>query len=530
MNASDYQSEIVAGVHVLDSQRRSLENPNLPLNSPAIWEEVFGESYNAETGESVTAQKALMYGPLWHAVQMISGDIAKLPLHLYIRRPELGDDARERDRSHPLNRVLGIAANEETESIKFWGRFMAHALLWGNGYAYIERDGAGQVTGLYNLLPDRTNAERINGKLYYVTETGDNGRLQVLLPEEVLHIEGLSVGTLGGMTVFRMARNAIGLGLAQEKFAAKFFRHGGRVGGILELPMGLNKTARDTVEEGFRKSYEGAENPFKTVILRDNAKFHEAQQSPRESQMVEATEAQTRQIAHWFNLMPSKLGLSDSVSYNSKAEDNQAYLDTTLNIWLVRICAACNFRLLSIEDQSTYFVEHNTSGLLRMDLLAQAQAFQILVAARVMNPNECRAKLNMLPYEGGEQFVNPNTMTSGAPETEDDPGDSEETPDEEEEQPEDEPVRSVEYTRMLFAITAKAREKAKSGGVSMKRWIDGNLAAHRKEYQGKQPFPFDEIAEFWRTKYDLWKARTINQVPLAVAAEEWCKELELKGT
>lgn len=523
MNTSDFQSEIVAGVHVLDSHKRSLENHNLPLNAPGVWDEVFGDSYKSETGEAVTAHKALMYAPLWHAVQMISGDIAKLPLNVYVRRPEMGEDARERDRTHPLNRVLGIAANEETESIKFWGRLMAHALLWGNGYAYIDRDGSGEVIGLYNLLPDRTNAERIKGKLWYVTEVGDGGQLKALFPEEVLHIEGLSVGLLGGMTVFSMARNAIGLGLAQEKFASKFFRHGGRVGGILELPMGLNKTARDNVEEGFRKSYEGAENPFKTVILRDNAKFHQAQQSPRESQMVEATEGQTRQIAHWFNLMPSKLGLSDSVSYNSKAEDNQAYLDTTLNIWLTRICAACNFRLLAEQDQGTHFVEHNTSGLLRMNLLSQAQAFQILVTARVMNPNECRAKLNMLPYEGGEEFVNPNTMKSGAPET--DPADTEEDP---ADLPEDEPApaRSTEYLLMLTEITGQARYKAKKNKFS--EWLGGDLEPYRTKYKGNDPFPFNEIVGYFKNKLDAWSARTVIEGPktLSAAVDEWCKQLE----
>lgn len=523
MNVGDYGLTTVAGVFPVD--QRSLENPNLPLNAPEVWEEVFGTSYKADTGENITPEKALMYGPLWHAVQLISGDVSRLPLRVYKRRPDLGEDARERDRGHPLSRVLGVAANSETESVKFWGRFMAHALMWGNAYAYIVRDGMGRPAELINLLPDRTTCERVNGQMLYVTEidSDESPRLQALLPQDVLHIEGLAVGSLGGMTVFRMARNAIGLGLAQEKFAAKFFRHGGRVGGILELPITMGKPARDKVEEGFRKSYEGADNPFKTIVLRDNAKFHEAQQSPKESQMVEATDAQTRQIAHWFNLMPSKLGLSDSVSYNSKAEDNQAYLDTTLSIWLTRIAAACNFRLLSEEEQETHFVEHTTSGLLRMNLLAQAQAFQILVAARVMNPNECRAQLNMLPYEGGEEFVNPNTMTSGTPDAEggeEDDSEPEETEEPDEEPNDAQPARSNEYLRTLFEITARARDKAKRPQAFID-WVDGNLAPHRADYRGAEPFPFDKISDDLHKWVQTWKSDELAQ-----RVDEWCQVLE----
>jgi HK97 family phage portal protein len=517
MNVSEWSSQIVAGVFPVD-QRSSLENPNLPLNDPRVWEEVFGGGSRADTGETVTAEKALMYGPFWHAVQLISGDVARLPLRIYKRRPDLGDEARERDRGHPLGRVLGVAANSETESVKFWGRFMVHALMWQNAYALILRDGMGRPTELVNLLPDRTSAERVNGRLVYVTEVNsdENPRLQAFLPEDILHVEGLAVASLGGLTMFRMARNAIGLGLAQEKFAAKFFKHGGRVGGILELPASMGKPARDKVEEGFRSAYEGADNPFKTVVLRDNAKFHEAQQSPQESQLVEATDAQTRQIAHWFNLAPSKLGLSDSVSYNSKAEDNQSYLDNTLSIWLTRIAAACNFRLLTEEEQETHFVEHNTSALLRMNPLAQAQMFQILVAARIKNPNECRAELNALPYEGGNEFVNPNTMTQGSPGQEE-PAEEEEA-DTEEETPA--PVRSVEYLRMLFEVTARARMKAKKPDTFLD-WVDGNLAPHRADYKGAEPFPFDAITADLKRNLDTW---TNEELPQRV--EEWCQVLE----
>lgn len=513
----DFSTEVIAGVHLIEPQQRSLENPNLPLNDPQIWEEVFGSSSKAETGQSITAEKALMYAPFWHAVQMISGDIAKLPLNVYIRRPELGDDAREKDRGHPLNRLLSVAPNEETEAVKFWCRYMSDALIWNNAYAFIERDGSGMPIGLYNLLPDRTRAERVDGRLIYVTEVngGSGAKLKALLPSDVLHIEGLSACGTGAAAVFRMARNSIALGLAQERFASKFFRYGGRVGGILELPSTMTKVAKDRVEEGFRKTYEESDAPFKTIVLRDNAKFHEAQQSPRDSQMVEATEGQTRQIAHWFSLSPSKLGLSDSVSYNSKAEDNQAYLDSTLAIWLLRIASACNFKLIDPNDTER-FCEHNTASLLRMNLLAQAQAFQILIGSRVMNPNECRGKLNMLPYEGGEVFVNPNTMTSGTP---DGQGNGNSDKQQDSQQPST-PARSDDYLRMLFEITSRAREKAKKPDKFID-WVDGNLAPHRADYKGAEPFPFDAIVTDLKRNLEHWKA-----AELAERVEEWTKILE----
>ena len=516
MNLDDLSTEVVAGVYLAGqpAQQRSysLENPNLPLNDPKVWEAVFGDSYGTDSGVNVTAEKALMYAPFFHGVQLIAGDVAKLSRPVYKRRPDLTDDARERDRGHRLNYLLNVAANEETESIKFWERYMTDALLYRHAYARIAFDGTGSPAELYNLLPDRTHCEYIDKRKWYVTEA--DGKLYPLYPWEVLHVEGPVLGATA-KALWQLARNSIALGLAQEKFASKFFANGGRVGGILELPMAMPKVARDTAEDGFRKSYEGADNPFKTVILRDNAKFHAAQQSPEDSQLVEATESQTRAIAHWLNLAPSKLGLSDSVSYNSKSEDNQNYLDTTLQIWLTRIESACNFRLISTRQADTHFIEHNTAALLRMNLTAQAEAYTKLIAARVMNPNECRAKLNMLPYEGGDEFVNPNTMKSG-----NEPG---QQPPVNEGPPADPPPkRDAAYLRILFGITARARDKAKRPKAFLE-WIDGNLQPHRDEWRhlwGNRPFPFDEMAGKFKSAAEHYPD---DKLPASIEAicNEW---------
>jgi HK97 family phage portal protein len=520
VNTTQFSTEVIAGVHLIEPPQQrnyTLENPNLPLNDPGVWEAVFSDSFSTEAGVSVTAEKALMYAPFYRAVQLISGDVAKLPRPVYRRRPDISEDARERDRGNRLNYVLNVAANQETEAIKFWCRFMADALIWSNAWARIYFDGSGSATELYNLLPDRTHWEIIDGKLWCITEAG--GKLVPLYPWEVLHIEGLSVGGTA-QPLFKMARNSIALGLAQEKFSSKFFKNGGRVGGILELPAGMPKGARDTVEEGFRKMHEGTDNPFKTVILRDNAKFHAGQMSPQESQLVEATEAQTRAIAHWFNLPPSKLGLSDSVSYNSKAEDNQNYLDTTLQIWLTRIESACNFRLISDRQSDTHFVEHNVKNLLRMNPLQMAQVHQIQIASRIRNPNECRSDLNLLPYEGGEEYVNPNTMKSGNEPGEQEADEPEEEPTEDQPEP---PKRGAAYMRVLFGITASAREKAKNANA-MGVWLKGGLVKHRDEWKhlhGDRPFGFDELEMKLRAASEHYPE---DQLPKAV--DSLCQQFE----
>ena len=66
-------STIYAGVFSADSQKRyggdySLENPNLPLNDPGVWQAVFNDSFGTDSGVAVTEKRALMYAPFYRAV------------------------------------------------------------------------------------------------------------------------------------------------------------------------------------------------------------------------------------------------------------------------------------------------------------------------------------------------------------------------------------------------------------------------------------------------------------------------------
>ena len=520
------QTEVYAGVYLGGpprEQRASLENPNLPLNDPAIWEEIFGASISTDSGILVNEHRALMYAPLWQAVNLIASTVATLPFHHFRRLPEISDSASERVESTQDYLVSvspsgGVEPDDYCTAVQFWESFMVDVLLWGNGFAYIVYDGAGRPMQLRLLNPDRTNAEMIKGALWYVTEYNDerdSPKLKSLFPWEVLHVKGFCPYGHQAPRFIQYARNSIALALAQQRFASKFFLHGGRKGGILELPIGMSKVARDNVEEGFRKSYEGSDNPFKTVILRDSAKFHEAQTSPDDAQLVEGTEEQVRMIARWFGLSPAMLGVTGSVSYNSKEQDNQAFFDQCLKRWLRKIEAECGIKLLAASKQVREFFRYDVTDLISLDAQKQAAADQIYIQMRVKNPNEVRAKLGLLPYDGGDKFENPATSSPMAKPEEDKPVKDMPT----EMPPEKMPVngngkRDWRQSRILFNLTHVARQKARNHRSFME-WLDGGFKPQREEWTsiaGGEPEPplFVEVANAFG---DAVQTSTADQLP-----------------
>ena len=393
---------------------RALENPNIPLGSPEVFQQVFGE-WRTDSGETITAQRALNFAPVWQAVSLISGDVAKLPLNVYQRRTDLGERGRERADSHPAQRLIRHQANEQMSAHKFWRRLMIQALLWSNSYALIDRDPvSGIPLGLYPLLPDRTAPElQRDGSMLYVTEAG--GRLTGYRASDVLHIENMSITGEADCELVLKARNSFALGLAAERFASKFYKNGARIGGILEVPVGMTKQASDNLEQGFRKTYDGADQAFKTIVLRDGARFHAAQQSPQESQMIEARVEQVRDVARWYNLPPHKLGDDARTSYASLEQENRSYLDSCLSSWLAIIAAECWMKLLASPEKqaNTHYVEHNTAALIAADIKTQYEIANIGIQSGILSPNEFRATQNLNPrVDGlGDKYIMPLNMT-----------------------------------------------------------------------------------------------------------------------
>lgn len=461
---------------------RSLENPNLSLTDPTNWPDEWLNT--TDTGLKISHRSALRYAPVLQAVSLISGDAAKLPLYIYKRQPELSATAREIDRDHAAYPLCRYRPNDEIGAYKFWRRFYTHGLLWGNAYAYIERDRSGNPLALYNLLPDRTRAERVRlpgfdtPQLVYVTEVDDpNGsRLKVLFPFEVLHVEGVCTDNLAGADLVNLMRNGWALGLALEGFAAKFFRQGARVGGVLEIPNTFSRTAATNLQEGFTSKHTGPDNWFRVAILRDGAKFHSTTLSPQEGKLVESGEAVVRQVARAFNLPPSKLGLNDAVSYGSLSESNQAYLDSTLSPWLIATADECRHKLLTDVQRynDTHFFAHDTSKLIALDGLKQAQTHAIYIRNQVLSPDEVRADINRNPRADGkgDEYFTPG---GGNPTNQGGSNDGQLDND----GPQSE--RQLAIRRVVYNLTARGRHKANKPDAFIE-WVDGELKHHRTEY------------------------------------------------
>jgi HK97 family phage portal protein len=219
-------------------KRRSLENPNVPLNvaDPDDFTlEAFGAG-RSQSGVRVNRKRALGYPAVWRAVSLISGDVAKLPLAVYTQHGRNREPAKD----HPAYRLLLRKPNDAMTAFVFKQTLLAHVLLNGNGYAYIDRDGASRPMAMLSLIPECVDPVRRDGRLWYLYRTPDTGELRKLPAEDVLHLRGLGYDGLKGYPVLHVHADSIGAALAARDFSARYFRNNARPGGAIKHPKTLS--------------------------------------------------------------------------------------------------------------------------------------------------------------------------------------------------------------------------------------------------------------------------------------------------
>lgn len=373
----------------------------------------FGSSM---AGQNVTERTAMQNTAVYACVRVLAEGLAELPLHIY---QYTSDGGKQRAINHPLYFLLHDAPNPEMTSFIFRETMMNHLLLWGNAYAQIIRNGQGEITGLYPLMPDRMDVNRAaNGEIYYTYtrnyddyQAKNKSKQVILLSDEVLHIAGLGFDGLIGYSPIAMAKNAIGLSMAAEQYGATFFNNDATPGGVLEHPNVVKDPER--LRKSWQSQFSGSNN-HSIAVLEEGMTFHQLSIPPDQAQFLDTRKFQLDEIARIFRVPPHMVGDLDRSTFSNIKQQSLEFVKYTLNPWCIRWEQAMNQQLLSADDQRKYFVKFNVDGLLRGDYESRMNGYAIGRQNGWLSANDIREleDLNRIPTnEGGDEYlVNGNML------------------------------------------------------------------------------------------------------------------------
>lgn len=372
-------------------QNASLENPAMSLTDPETWDGVGGYEPSS-SGVRVTAKKAIGYPPLWKGVNLIARDVAKLPLPLYRRDEENGKiEAREHS-SYPLLRKRTVPGIMKALTFKMTMQY--HALMYGNGCAAIIRDGAGRAREMMILEPRETCLAIVNGVLWYKTKIGGE---DIRLPaRDVFHIKGLSHNGLWGLDVIEVMSNALGLGLAAREYAAKFYANGSNSSGLLMIPGHFTQEKIENTIRAWNKMQTGLTKSHRVALLQDNVKYQPLTIDAEKSQLLQTRQFEGKEVANILCIPPHKIGDDSKANYNSLEQENQSYLDESLDPWLCEWETEGDEKLLTEEEKAndSHFYEFKRDAKLRTDAATRSAYYKSLSEIGVLTVNDILRKEN----------------------------------------------------------------------------------------------------------------------------------------
>lgn len=381
-----------------------------PSDAPVWLREFFGGG-TTSAGVAVSEHTALSASSVFACVRNIAEDLAKLPLLTY-RREGAG---KARYPEHPVYDLLHRNPNPEMTAFDFRQALTASAVLWGGGFAEIELSGMGIPYALWPIEPWRMRVERDRSTRALVYIVDGTTRLSA---NDVIHIKGFSFTGIVGLMVAQVGRDALGLTLAAQKFAASFFANGMNISGILEHPGELSDTAMRHMRESLDEIHAGPDRANRPLILEDGTRFTKIGATPNEAQMLETRQFQIEDVARWFRMPPHKIQHLARSTFSNIEHQAIEYVVDTLLPWATRWEQEVGKKLIAERD---VFAEHLLAGLLRGDTLARTQSLQIQRQNGIINADEWRAieNMNPLPDGQGEKYIVPLNMRDQADEPDD---------------------------------------------------------------------------------------------------------------
>ena len=362
----------------------------------------------AAAGVRVTRQTALAVSALYACVQVLSQDLGKVPCVLYRRKGE----GKERATDHPLYKLMHRRPNPAQSPFQFKQMKQWHTCLRGNSYSRIVIAPNGSIERLQPLHPDRMRIEYLaqDGWSYRYKYTQREGGEQIFLPGEVLHMRGLAVDGIEGLSPLEVERESIGEAIAAQAYSARMLANDARPGGWIKHP-GNFKTADD--RKKFRESWQEAQtgmNRGKVAVLEYGLEYKELGLNNVDLQFIEGRRLKDVDMARIFRVPPHKIGILDKATHSNIEQQAIEYVTDTMNSWFTNWEEELSYQLLTEEEQEEYFFEFLADALMRGDAVMRGQFYMTGIQAGWLTRNEARARENLNPIDGLDKPLQPLNM------------------------------------------------------------------------------------------------------------------------
>lgn len=351
-------------------------------------------SYGNDSLQPVSDDRALQIGAVFRSIRILAETAALLPMVAYKKLPN--GDREPLPESHWLTRI--IAEPNETMTGDEWRESMyAQMAGWGNGYSQIVRQSEGRPVELWPYKVANMDVQRREDRSLLYRYPNMYGSPQDLPAGKVLHLRAFSVDGVMGLSPLGLARQAMGLAIGAERYAASFFAQGGRPAGIMTSDKLLTDAQRVQIRKEFGGIANGGEDSKRFWVLEGSLKYTPITVSPEDMQMLQTRSFSVADIARFFGVpLFLLMETTKDTSWGSGLEQqNLGFLVYALRPYYTRMVATFNRFIIPEAERPKICVDIDETPLLTLDSAAQKEFYSSMTSNALMTRNEARRRLKM---------------------------------------------------------------------------------------------------------------------------------------
>lgn len=333
---------------------------------------------------------------IYAAVTRIANTVASIPVHVY--------KGRERQDTHPLEKLLNLSPNPSMSAYIFKQTMEAFRNTEGMAYALIIRDGLGEITRLDVLDPTRVRPliERDGREIWY--DITLEGKTYPIPGYMVLALKHMSANGISGIRPLDVLRGSLDYD-AEVKEISLNQLDGINHGVMLEVPgQALDETRKAQIVADFLDAYESSGQ--RVLVLEGGIKATTFNQSPVDAQLMDVERITRNRVATVYNLPPHMLGDYSDTSFSTAEQQMQEFLQLTIIPIVQQWEDELNRKLLSDADYKVgYRFRFDTDSLIRADMVAMANKYQMAIRGGWMRMNEVREREGLPPDPNGDELM-----------------------------------------------------------------------------------------------------------------------------
>jgi HK97 family phage portal protein len=358
------------------------------------------------SGQYVTSETCKNVATAYRCINVLSDDVAKLPLQTFINRtPGVIERVKPNNLTQNIAWLMEVSPNRYMTPLVFKKMGIMWLLLHGSAHIWKPAGQLGRRNELF-LLPSNMTKPLydLDGDLWY--EVRVSGKSPEYYPgAEVLTLLINSMDGITGRGVIQYARETLGRQMANYATQNRIAGKGLNPSGVLWMSGEVNDEARKKIKFVYEKAMSDGVAVFDSKV----AKFEAITMSPVDAQFLESIVENDAEIANFFGVPLYKLNQGKQ-SYQSNEQQSLDYLNTSLDPHLVQWEQAAGLKWLSEVEQNYMYFRFNRDALLRTDASARALTLEKRILSGQLTPNEARQIEDLSSFAGGDEHYIPANM------------------------------------------------------------------------------------------------------------------------